>query len=289
MNQPMQNISGKIAYLLLLSVLSQCTERIEVEVDSSFTRLAVEGYISTDTTQHKVRLTRSGDYFYNQPAQPVSDATVSISNGDSVVILSESNEYPGLYLTDPDYYGLAGKTYTLAVTGVDIDEDGVSEEYSASSELRSVNSIDSIQLEKLNGPDFTIYQVLLYALDPPVKNFYAFKVYRNGYLITDSLHEMLVQDDVFFNGNYTFGIPVQFLNQSEKDEIILPSDTITLEINGITDKYYNFILEAQSEIFYQTPLFSGPPANISSNISNGALGFFAAYSVTRSSVVFNGN
>jgi hypothetical protein len=289
MNQPMQNIHGKIACLLLLSVLSQCTERIEVEVDSSFTRLAVEGYISTDTTQHKVRLTRSGDYFYNQPAQSVSDATVSISNGDSVVMLSESNEYPGLYLTDPDYYGLAGKTYTLSITGVDIDEDGVSEEYSASSELRPVNPIDSIQLEKLNGPDFTIYQVLLYALDPPVKNFYAFKVYRNGYLITDSLHEIRVQDDVFFNGNYTFGIPVQFLNQSEKDEIILPSDTITLEINGITDKYYNFILEAQSEIFYQTPLFSGPPANISSNISNGALGFFTAYSVTRSSVVFYGN
>ncbi len=139
------------------------------------------------------------------------------------------------------------------------------------------------------GHDFSIYQVLLYALDSPVKNFYAFKVYRNGYLITDSLHEMMVQDDVFFNGNYTFGIPVQFLNQSEKDEIILPSDTVTLEINGITDKYYNFILEAQSEIFYQTPLFSGPPANISSNISNGALGFFTAYSVTRSSVVFNGN
>jgi Domain of unknown function (DUF4249) len=108
-------------------------------------------------------------------------------------------------------------------------------------------------------------------------------------MITDSLHEMIVQDDMLFNGNYAYGIPAQFLDQDEKDEIIYPGDTITLEINGITEEYYNFILEAQSEIFYQTPLFSGPPANINSNISNGALGFFTAWSVTRRSLVFRGD
>jgi hypothetical protein len=285
----MENIKGKTKFLLLLLLLSRCTERIEVKVDSSYTRLVVEGYISTDTTQHLVRLTRSGDYFYNKPAQPVSGAIVSISDGDNVEMLTESNEKPGLYMTDPSYYGVSGKTYTLIISQVDIDNNGETEEYTASSELRPVGSVDSIQLKNISGNDFNIYEILVFAWDPPVKNFYAFRVLRNGNLITDSLHEMIVQDDIFFNGNYAYGIPSQFLDQSDKDEVIYPGDTITLEINGITEDYYNFILEAQSEIFYHTPIFSGPPANISSNISNGALGFFTAWSVNRTSVIFRGN
>jgi hypothetical protein len=285
----MQNIKGKIKYLILLALLSRCTERIEVEVDSSYTRLVVEGYLSTDTTQHLVRLTRSSDYFYNKPAQPVRGAIVSISDGDKIEFLTESIEKPGSYLTDPSYYGVPGKIYTLTISQVDIDNNGETEEYTAISELRPVGSVDSIQLENISGRDFNIYEILVYAWDPPVKNFYAFRILRNGNLITDSLQEMIVQDDIFFNGNYAYGIPSQFLNQSKKDEVIYPGDTITLEINGITEDYYNFILEVQSEIFYQTPIFSGPPANISSNISNGALGYFTAWSTTRRSVIFRGN
>ncbi|MGC9341509.1 MAG: DUF4249 family protein, partial [Bacteroidales bacterium] len=75
----------------------------------------------------------------------------------------------------------------------------------------------------------------------------------------------------------------QFLVDSKADEKLEPGDTVTFEANSITEEYYNFLVEAQSESFGQNPLFSGPPANISSNVSNGALGFFTAYSLTRSS------
>ena len=283
---PIQNIIRHIKFLLFISLLTQCTERINVEVGSTYTRLVVEGYLSTDTMQHKIRLTRSGDYFSDKPAQPVSNAIVTIYDEDTTVILYESHDNPGTYLTEPDYYGVPGKTYTLTISQVDIDNNGETEEYTASSKLEPVNPIDSIRLENLKGTDFNIWEVLVYAWDSPATNFYAFKVLRNGHLITDSLHELIVQNDVFFNGNYADGIPAQFLDQGNRDEIIKPGDTVTLEINGITEDYYNFILEAQSEIFYQNPIFSGPPANISSNVSNGSLGFFIAYSVARSSVVF---
>jgi hypothetical protein len=283
-----RNISRKIAYSFLFICLCQCTERIEIEVDSSYTRLVVEGYISTDTLQHSVRLTTTSDYFYNQPAPDVTGAIVTISDGDSTTYLSESEDHPGLYLTHSGYYGIPGKTYTLTVSHVDVNKDGVYEEYTASSELRPINKVDSIQLEPLTGNYYNLFQILVFALDPPVKDFYAFKVLKNRILLTDSLQELIVEDDIFFNGNYIYGAPSQFLDQTKKDEIIKPGDTVTFEINGITEEYYNFILEAQSEIFYQTPMFSGPPANISSNISNGAIGFFTAYSVDRCSIVYKG-
>lgn len=277
-----------IKYMIFSSVLIfmwQCTERIDIEVDSTYTRLVVEGYITTDTMQHYVRLTTTSDYFYNQPAPPVTGADVRIDDGDELFILTENPVNTGEYLTTSDFYGIPGKKYTLMVSQVDIDGDGQTEEYSASSDLHPVNSVDSITLDLLEGTHFSIYQVRVYAWDPPIKNFYAFKVYRNGILLTDSLSNLIVQDDVFFNGNYTYGIPSQFLDQQREDEKINPGDTITFEINGITEDYYQFIIEAQSEIFYQTPLFSGPPANISSNISNGAIGFFTAYSIARCSTV----
>ena len=90
-----------------------------------------------------------------------------------------------------------------------------------------------------------------------------------------------MQTDDFFDGSYTNGITTQFLDDSNGTEIALPGDTVEFEINGITEEYYNFIIQAQTETFMSAPLFSGPPANIITNISNGALGFFTAYSIDR--------
>ena len=276
-------ISALIIFLAIF--MWQCTERIEVEVDNTYTRLVVEGYVTTDTTAHTVKLSLSGDYFANKPADRISNAVVMIDDGEELVELTESETEPGLYLTDRDYYGVPGRTYTLLISQVDVDGDGVNEEYTAESILHPVAPMDSIGLELLESPHFKIYQVLVYAWDPPETNWYAFRVYRNNTLLTDTLNELVVQNDEFFNGNYTYGIPSQFLDQEEEGEALAVGDTVIFELNGITEEYYQHIVEAQSEVFYQTPMFSGPPANITSNISNGALGFFTAYSIERASTV----
>ena len=272
-----------VSILLTLSLLN-CTERIEVELDSTYTRLVVEASITTDTLAHLVRLSTSSDYFNNHPAPPVSGADVEISDGLNISVFTESDLQPGYYYSDPDFHGIPGNTYTLHIHNVDIDQDGSTEQYMASSKMNPVNPIDSIQLEYLSS-FFSGYQVRVYAWDPPRVNFYAFKVYKNGILLTDTLSELIVQNDEFFNGNYTYGIPSQFLRDDKPDEKVRLGDTITFELNGITEEYYHYIIEVQSQIFPQTPLFSGPPANIRSNISNDAIGFFEAYSIARSSTI----
>jgi hypothetical protein len=276
----------KAAVLILLPwiFLSNCTEIIEVEVDSTYTRLVVEASISTDTLSHLIRLSTTSDYFNNQPAPAVSGARVEITDGESIFVFTESDIQPGYYYSDPALHGIAGKTYTLDIGDVDIDQDGNSEHYTAVSKLNYTNPLDSIEIEYFSS-FFSGYQVKVYAWDSPNEDYYAFKVYKNGVLLTDTLSELIVQDDAFFNGNYTYGIPSQFLSDSKPEERVRLGDTITFELNGITEEYYHYVIEAQSQIFPQTPLFSGPPANIRSNISNGAIGFFTAYSVRRSSVV----
>jgi len=280
----------KIKYIVLIASfltvsLWNCTERIDVKVDSSFTRLVVEGYVTTEKASHWVRLSTTSDYFYNQKAPAVRDANVSIVDGARFYALTESDSEPGTYYTSANFQGIPGKTYTLIIGGVDIDGDGTTEEYSASSMLNPVNPIDSIKLRQFNAFGQKGYEVQVYAWDSPQRDWYAFKVLRNRKLLTDTLYEMIVQNDEFFNGKYTNGITSQFLSLDKPDETLEVGDTVTFEINGITEDYYNYIVEAQSQIFSQTPLFSGPPANISTNLDNGAIGFFTAYAVHRSSVI----
>ena len=72
---------GKIWLLLLMGVvlgLASCTEIIDVELDSTYTRLVVYGEITTDSVHHQVSLTKSSDYFSNKPPPPVSDAVVEL-------------------------------------------------------------------------------------------------------------------------------------------------------------------------------------------------------------------
>lgn len=278
------NITTIIIALAISFLLWNCSERIEIDLDSTYTRLVVEGQVTSDTTAHWIRLSETSDYFYNQVAPAVSGARVSFDDGESVHLLTESDTLPGWYQTSPDYHGIPGRTYTLRIGNVDIDKDGETEDYSAASKMNPVNPIDSIKIEWFDT-FFSGYQVRIWAWDSPQPDWYAFKVRKNGILLTDTLYEMIVQSDEFFNGSYTHGIPSQFLSTDKPDEVVEVGDTITFEINGITEEYYKYIIEAQSQVGPQIPLFSGPPANIRTNFNNGAIGFFEAYSVNYSSTI----
>jgi hypothetical protein len=276
----------RLLYTLLPAIfLVSCTEEVEIELDSTYARLVVFGSITTDTLAHEIELKKSADYFFNQPAEKISDAIVELSFADTSFQLNEHPEKPGIYHTQPDFFGVPGETYHLTVNGVDIDEDGSAETYEASSFLPPVNPIDSITLMYTANSFFAGWEIQVWTYDPAgIENFYIFKARINGVLVTDTLTEYVIQNDEFFDGNYTYGITSQFLMESG-DQVLEPGDVVTFEANGITEEYYTFLFEAQTEAFGQNPLFSGPPANVKSNISNDALGFFTAYSVSRSSKV----
>ena len=101
-------------------------------------------------------------------------------------------------------------------------------------------------------------------------------------MLADTLNEWFITDDKFFNGSYTNGATIAYLQQGSANEGLTPGDTVTVEVNSIGKEYFNFLSEAQAELRGSNPLFSGPPANVKGNISNGAVGFFTAYSATRS-------
>ncbi len=265
--------------LSIIAILYSCTEKMDIELDDTYTRLVVEGRFSTDTTIHQVRLTETSSYFYNDVAPPVRGATVTISDEADTITLTESIVHPGIYETPANTYGVIGKNYQLLIKDVDIDNNGTTEEYSASSTIYPVNTIDSIEMEY--DEFFDAWEVKIYVLDPPTEDYYLFNIYKNNVLITDTLTEPLVVDDKFYNGNYTNGIGVGYLSDKKPEEKAFPGDTIELEMWRINKDFYEFVRELEEATRPSTPLFSGPAANVKGNINNGAVGYFATYSISR--------
>ncbi len=53
--------------IMVMMMASACTERIDIDLDDTYTRLVVYGQIdSDDTARHMISLTESTSYFYNQ-------------------------------------------------------------------------------------------------------------------------------------------------------------------------------------------------------------------------------
>ena len=276
-------MKNSVLLILFLSILTiSCVERINIELDSSYERLVVDGAITTDTMAQTVRLLKTTSYFYSQPPPPVTGADVSISDGETVFSLSE--ESPGIYRTGSSVFGVPGKTYSLDIRLA--EPVGGYNDYTAESTLYPVAHLDSIGLTfHSDWSENGIWEVKCWVQDPPTKDYYRFLVSKNGKMITDTLDEWFVTDDRFFNGNYVYGAPIAYLQGDKIDEVLKAGDSIKVEMNSIGQAYASFISEAQSEIRGSNPLFSGPPANVKGNLSNGAIGFFGAYSVSRASTV----
>lgn len=270
--------------IVFVLFITSCTEKIDIDLGTTYQRFIVEGTITTDTMKYGIRLSKSIDYYNNVQPPSVSNAIVTIDDGFNVITLEENQQDPGYYETGENYFGVVGRTYTLEI---EIPEEiNGYKTFSATSELKPVAPIDSIRVEY--NEKWEVWELKIYAWDPPSEDFYLFEVIKNGIEITDTITKRGISDDRYFNGNFTFGAPVYFFHSDYEPEAVYPGDTITLKMGGITKEYYNFLIELMDQTFeYRNPLFSGPPANISSNISNEALGFFAAYSTTYSTTIYN--
>ncbi|MEI7896292.1 MAG: DUF4249 domain-containing protein [bacterium] len=272
-------MNRKILYAAIPALLlNSCTEKIEVKLDTTYTRVVVDGKIEAGTGIYQVALTKSADYFSNTSVPRVVDATISINDGSETFMLHETQTgISGIYETDSNFCGKTGKTYTLhvelaeAIAGQMVVD--------ASCYLPTVTKLDSIQT--VLHPEWGkkgIWTVKLFAREPGNENnYYLFNLYKNGTLMTDTITKKVVSDDKFYNGSYMNGVDVIYINNQHAWETIHPGDTVMLQMSGITKEYFDFITEVKQSGF-NLPFFSGPPANVKGNVTNGGIGFFAAYS-----------
>ena len=277
---------SKLAFILSIGLLAaSCTERIDVELDDTYTRLVVDGQItSDDTVSHVITLTESTSYFYNQPPPPVTNADVRVidDEGNSTPL---TEDIPGKYYLPEGFKAEVDKVYTLDIE-LAKEIDGKTK-YTATSTTPTIG--DTVYIGIQHQPDWGkegYYIVQCYYWDLPGANWYMFNIYKNDTLLTDTLDKKQIVDDRLYDGGFTNGIGVGYLDQSKKSEVLRPGDIITFQACSITEGYANFVWEVQDEVSFNTPLFSGPPANVYGNLSGGAMGYFTSFPVLYASLVF---
>lgn len=255
--------------IIVLIYGASCTEVVEIELNAGVNnRLVVEGGITTETKAHCIRLTRSTAYFRREPAPVVNNAKVTLRcDGDLPVQLMQ-NQTTGDYQTPDDFTGKTGCNYMLEI------ELQNGESYSASTTIPKAPEVDSLHLSKMFYSRFREeygYVVYLFAKEKPGKgDCYMWEYLLNDTLQSDTIREKVFVDDTQVEGQYVHNFDIFWI---PNNSVMLDTNVVTVKSYCITSDYYNFLVALLSETDWNGP-YSGPPANIPSNISNGALGCF---------------
>lgn len=281
----------KILFGFVIASFSACTEpmdRSEFDIESAEAVLVVDGIITDEAKAHFVKLTTTTSLFDDNDVPLVSGAIVTLDDGFEAIQLQEKVEKPGYYYTPDDYQGVVGRTYSLNVSNIDMDRDGKKDEYTAGSTLNDVPPIDKLDLEY--NEFYKTWTIKLYAQEPgQTEDFYAFSFKVNGTDEFDNYGDFGYTDDAIVNGMNLDGFPIfQIAEEDESGYIpivtLKDDDWVTLEMYGITEHFFEYLVAVDMETSPKMPMFSGPPANPETNLSNGAFGYFAAFSVVRDSI-----
>lgn len=261
----------QIAIALALFMITSCEKVIEVDLREAEPRIVIEGNINSGLGPYDVVISTSGGYFDSLGVKPISDATVFLYYGDGYwEQLFEKT--PGVYRTDYTH-GHEETNYTL-----EAEIDGVV--YRAEEYLPKRVEIINLEIEKSIFSDFgpgnlEVYDIHCTFEDPAdVKNYYRFFVYINGELRQPDFRPYDVTDDELFNG-LTYTSSFRRIEATSGDEI-----KIELQSTGFhTYEYFRTLNDALSRGVGSTPY------NPISNLSNGALGYFGAYTISTETIM----
>jgi hypothetical protein len=247
-----------------------CQKVIDIDLNDASPRIVIEGVINDRRGPYRVAISKSGSYFDEPVVPTVTGANVMIT--DNTGIADTLKEVaPGIYLTSRTR-GVSGRTYTLKVVSDNI-------EYTGTSTMFSRVNIDSLSLERSDDQHFDFggnqendinMEIHCFFSDPVEKNYYRIKVFKNDSINTRNYR---LYDDQYSNGRVT-ELRVARAEAGASYRIELMS------LDKQTYGYYRTL----EDLLYINPFFGSTPANPNNNLSNDALGYFAAYAVSARSI-----
>lgn len=271
----MQKLYKYILTVCAAAIVFSCEETINIDTSSTDSKVVIEGLVTNVAGGSYVKLSRSRNFYDNGQTNRISNAqvTVNSSTGEQIVFVhnpSGGTDSLGYYFPNPNFSGSIGTSYTL-----NIEVDG--QTYTGMDEMLPVTAIDSMvvrvdegQLEDPDDPG-RIYAVFMFATEPQDRiDHYLFKFYRNGELLLDWPTDIYVFDDE------TLG---ESIDDVEIAGYYAEGDIVKAEIYSLTREGFIYYSDLATLLNNDGGMFSPPPANPRSNLSNGAMGYFQASAV----------
>jgi hypothetical protein len=261
-----------ITFLILLLMLVSCEKPADwnlKKANNDF--VVVDGIITNELKVQTVTITKPVTSLNGKP-EPVSGATVLVSSNLLTHTFHEDLSNPGTYLSDKKFTGIRNQTYSLLIT----------------SENRTYSS------KALLAPEVAVFNFINYQL---IENDNKYRFVSSPFPYNPSLSAMYeVQLDwsaapgyenenpdsckakLFYYTLPTLDVSELFAPGIEK--IIFPSGTVITERRySLTDEHAAFLRAVLLETTWQGGYFNTASANIPTNLSAGAKGFFGACGV----------
>ena len=259
-----------LIFFSLIILLTSCENVIEIDLDYMKPKLVIDGVINDFDSQCIIKLSKTTDYFNQNTNPAVSGAAVTLTdNAGKVIKLNEIE--PGKYLGEC-VQAKSNVNYTLNILS-----DG--DEYVAEATIPQKVNIDSITCNY--NPESIFYEVgyvvTCHLTDPEEShNFYRLKTYNINDKSKAKNSKDLYVDDLF-NGN-KLELPWSY-------DVYQQNDTVVVELYSLDEQTYDyyktlFPISGGAEMMSLTT-----PANPNTNISNGALGYFGAYTISRDTII----
>ncbi len=257
-----------------------CEKTVLLDLNQMPSKIVIEGLVTNQPGYQFVKISRTSGFYESGQTPRVVDAVVSVEDdlGSEFIFTHNPNDHPdstGYYFPATEFVGEIGRRYLLQVF-----VDG--ENYQAEDQLFAVTDIDSLQYQ-INSDERSepkeedkFYEVLLYAKEPQATtDYYLFKFYRN-----DSL-KIYAPSDIYFADDKTLG---EEINGVPSPVYYAPEDSARVEMYSLSREGYVFYSDLFNLLNNDGGMFSPPPANSRTNLSNGALGFFHASAVAISGI-----
>jgi hypothetical protein len=246
-----------------------CEEAIDRPPDSANTDLlVVEAVLTNERIRHLVKLTKPYQSQNIIPA-PASGAVVTLDDGNQSATLVEFPSGSGHYYT-PEFRAVTGVTYTLSIS------------YEGRNFVAHDRAVPVDPLEPLG-----------------------FRKSGDGYMLTA---QPSGQDPYYINHTLTWKhtsacangsdctgkvvfydlktIDVNEIFKPEKEDFVFPQNTIVIRKKfSVSDGYRTFLRSMLSETEWRGGVFDVQRANVPTNLSAGAVGFFAVSTVVSDTTV----
>jgi hypothetical protein len=255
-------------------LLSACEKVVSIDLNKASPHLVIEGVITDQQGPYSVKISLTGDYF--EPAlyfPPVSNALVILTDDQGQRdTLKEATS--GMYLSTR-LQGVEGRTYSLSVTSNGMEYDG------SSSMPRKV-FIDSLYaIPRVTFDGDRGYDIYVMFRDPPEPgNYYRINARSSALIPADSIdgRRYRLYTDKLTNGN-------EMAERIRAGRNVNSGDTITVELLSIDKTAYDYFNTLRDILSSDRSATSLSPANPNTNLSNGPLGYFAAFTVDTKRIV----
>ncbi len=253
-------------------ILLSCQKVIPIDLNSVSPIVVFEGNVTNLPGPYYVRISKTVNFDESNVFPKVSGAKVVISDTlGNVDTLKETSTGSGVYSTSR-LQGVPGRTYTFTAV-----VEGV--EYKAVSSMPIPVNIDSLKIVNENNFGRNVRKAIEVTFRDPagIPNYYRFEEIVNDY---QSYNYSLLSDR-YLDGKTV----IRDVNVNDSTDL-QSGDFILFEMQCIDKATYDYFRTLRFATGSEgLGILSPSPANPISNFSNGAMGYFSAYSITSKSII----